>query len=174
MEKILIVKRGKELLQIGPEEFRDFISRFVKERAYLSVQKTPTLAQERKWLKEQAEGVDNGDILHILLMDGKKVAGNCTAHKAKPKNEGQNVHFGLAVAPKYRGKGWGEKLLRLCIKEAKKKLKPKKMWIEHVDGNKTAHKLYERCGFVEVARLALYINHYGEWKDKVLMEYRGK
>jgi RimJ/RimL family protein N-acetyltransferase len=84
------------------------------------------------------------------------------------------VHFGLIIAKPHRGKGFGELLLRKCIGIAKKRMKPHRMWIEHVGGNNVAAKLYRKVGFVQVACLREYVCHFGKWHDRIQMEYKGK
>ncbi len=172
MEEIRVITKGKDLLKIGPKAFRDFIAPFVKEKSFLALQKVPTLQQERKWLHMQAKGLDEGEHLFILLFIDGVLAGNCDARKKEGQSMSSNVHFGLAVSKPFRGKGWGKKLLRRGIAEAKKHFKPHRMWLEHDEGNLPARHLYEEVGFVEVARLDEYSNHFGHWQDLVLMQYK--
>lgn len=174
MEEIRVITKGKDLLKIGPKEFRDFITPFVKEKSYLAVQKVPTLAQERKWLQNLAKRTDAHKSLFVFLFSDGKLVGNCNARTGEYAAEQRNASFGLAISKSYRGKGWGEKLLRTAIQEARKRFKPHRLWIEHTEGNTPARRLYQKVGFVEVGRLNAYHNHHGEWKDKILMQYKPK
>ena len=170
--KILIVSRGSQLKKIGAKAFMDFINPFVDEKAYLSIQKKVTLKQENEWLAKKAEEIDKGEQLEVLLLVDGKIAGNCDAKKGMLSNQKHNVTFGLAVSRKWRGYGFGEMLLRRGIAIAKKKFKPHRMWIEHDSENKIAARLYEKVGFVEVARLRHYTMHFGRYTDNCIMEYR--
>ena len=172
MEEIRIIAKGAGLLKIGPKAFKDFIAPFVKEKSYLAVQKVPTLAQERRWLQNLAKRADERKSLFVFLFSDGKLVGNCNARIGEYAAERGNASFGLAMSKPYRGKGWGEKLLRRAIREAKARFKPHRLWIEHASGNTPARRLYQKVGFVEVGRLSEYHNHHGEWKDKILMQYK--
>jgi RimJ/RimL family protein N-acetyltransferase len=110
----------------------------------------------------------------VLLLDGKRIAGMCDINRDPLQGREHNVSFGLSVASEYRRKGIGEMLLRKAIEVAKEQFRPHRMWIEYVDGNKTAARLYKKVGFREFARQDEYVCHYGAWHDCVLMQYKGK
>ncbi len=174
MPEICVITKGKDLLQIGPKEFRDFIAPFIREKAFLNIQKVPTMDEQKKWVKARAKEMDQKLRLKVLLLDDGYVVGDCDAFRKSIAGEEGNVHFGLTVSRAYRGKGWGEKLLRMTIREARRRFKPHRMWIEHMDGNRPARRLYQKVGFVEIARLDGYHNHFGRRRDKVLMQYKGR
>lgn len=174
MPEIRIITKGKDLLKIGPKAFLDFIVPFVKERAQLSVQKVPSLAKERQWLKARARELDNELAISVLLFADGRLAGHCVARRSELDGERHNAHFGLSISKPYRGMGWGEKLLRATMRETRLRFKPHKMWIEHVEGNLPARRLYQKVGFCEVGRLREYEYHYGRYKDKILMQYKPK
>ena len=173
--KILVVSRGSQLKRIGAKALLEFINPIVEERAYITLQKKVTLKYEKKWLKESAApALDNGSVVKLYLFIDGEIAGNCDIRKAVVQGEEGNVSFGLAVSKKFRGFGFGELLLMKGIAVAKKKFKPHRIWVDFVDGNPVAPRLYKKAGFVEVARLNEYYRHYGKWHDKVTMEYVGK
>lgn len=172
--EIRTISSGAALRKIGARAFMDFINSFVDEKAYLSIQKKVTLKQEKEWLKKKADEIDKGEQIGVLLFVGGKLAGNCDARRGALANQKHNATFGLAVSRKWRGFGFGELLLRRGIAEAKRRLKPHKMWIEHDSENKIAARLYEKVGFVEVARLKHQTMHFGRYTDNCIMEYRGR
>lgn len=172
MEEIRAISSGQELLKISAKEYMDYFNPFVEEKSYLLRDEPVTLEQEEKWLEKNAKEIDEGKLIKVLLLMDGKLAGMADARRGEDKQR-HNVTFGLSVSKEYRGKGYGERLLRMAIEEAEKRLKPHRMWIEYVEGNEVAGKLYEKAGFVEVARLKDYVNHYGKWAGKVIMEYRG-
>jgi len=175
MEEIRVITKGKDLLKIGSKAFKDFITPFVKEKSYLSVQKVPTLAQQKAWVVARAKEIDKKAIFYVVLFSDGKLVGDCSAHLASERqSECHNVYFGLAISKPYWGMGWGEKLLRRAIIEAKKHFKPHRIWVEHTEGNLPARRLYQKVGFVEVGRLNEYDNHHGKFVDKILMQYKPK
>ena len=173
--EIKVISRGSELKKIGAKALMEFINPIVEERAYITLQKKVTLRYEKKWLKESAApALDNGSVLKLYLFINGKIAGNCDIRKAAVQGEEGNVSFGLAVSKEFRGFGFGELLLRKGIALARKKFKPHRMWVDFVDGNEVAPRLYRKIGFVEVARLKQYHSHYGRYEDKVFMQYSKK
>ena len=173
--EIRIISRGSQLKKIGAKALMDFINPFIDERAYITLQKKVTLKYEKKWLNESAApALDDGSVVKLYLFIDGRIAGNCDIRKATVQGEEGNVSFGLAVSKEFRGFGFDELLLRKGIALAKKKFKPHRMWVDFVDGNRAAPKLYKKVGFVEAARMKEYYRHYGKWHDKVTMEYMGK
>lgn len=174
MEKIQIITRSEDLEKIGAKTFKDYITPIVKEKASLTIQKPPTLAHEKAWLKTRARQIKDKKCLMVVLFIDNKLSGCAEARVPETDGESKNVHFGLSISKEYRGRGFGEKLLKIEIKESKKGFKPKNLWIEHVQNNIPARKLYQKLGFVEIARLKDYHCHYGKYKDKILMRYKRK
>ncbi|MFA5077590.1 MAG: GNAT family protein [Candidatus Micrarchaeia archaeon] len=170
MEELKLVRSGKELRKLGAKAFMDYINPIIREKAYILMDKPVTLKQEKEWLESTAKAMDAKSQMKIILFVDRKIAGVCDVMRGRYK-EMHNVHFGLSVAKKHRGKGYGEMLLRKGIQAAKKYFKPHRIWIEHLEGNETARKLYEKLGFIEVARLDEYENYFGRWIDKILMRY---
>ncbi len=172
MVELRKIRNSRDLKKIGLMPFLNFINELTREKAMLLVDTELTIKQEEEWLKNQAKDIDSGNIIQFVLFVDGKLAGNCEARRGKLK-EKYNVHFGIAILKLHRGKGYGERMLKKCMEEAMERFKPHKMWIEHLDGNEPASALYKKLGFVEIARLNEYTNHFGEWRDKVLMEWRG-
>lgn len=174
MYEIRVITKGKDLLKIGPKAFLDFIVPFVKERAQLSVQKVPSIAKERQWLKARARELDKNLAISILLFSNGHLVGHCVARRSELDGERHNAHFGISISKPYRGKGWGERLLRTAMREARRRFKSRGLWIEHVGGNMPARRLYKKVGFVQIGRLPDYEHHYGRYKDKILMQYKSR
>ncbi|MFH1306710.1 MAG: GNAT family N-acetyltransferase [Candidatus Micrarchaeota archaeon] len=174
MEQIRIITKGRDLRKIGAKAFMDYINPFVKEKSFIALNKPVTLKGEKEWLSRNAKDIDKKDKIFVILFIDKKIAGTCTVWRDNLQVRRHNITFAISVAKKYRGKGYGKMLLKKTMQIAKKKLKPKKMWIEHIEGNKIARKLYQELGFVQVARFNDYVNHFGRYKDQIIMEYKGK
>lgn len=170
--EIRLIKTGKQLRAIGSaKDFMDYINSFIEERTYILRDKLVTLKEERQWMKNEMKILDEKNVLKVILLAERKIVGIAEARKGSMK-EKYNVSFGLLIAKEHRGKGYGKLLLKTAISEAKKYLKPHKMWIKYIANNSPAQKLYKSLGFVEVARLKDYVNHFGKWCDKILMEYK--
>jgi RimJ/RimL family protein N-acetyltransferase len=170
--EIRVISSGDALREIGAQAFLDFINPFVGERAYLTIDEPASLHDEKEWIEARAREIDSGYCIFVVLLDGNILKGNCEARRGRWK-ERNNVHFGIGISRDARGGGYGRKLLTIAMAEAQKAWSPRKLWIECVEGNEIAYKLYVSMGFHEIGKLPEYINHFGEWKAKILMEYRG-
>ncbi|RME79144.1 MAG: GNAT family N-acetyltransferase [Methanobacteriota archaeon] len=170
MLTIKVIESGEEFKKlVKPEDALEVINSLVEERAYILVDEKQTIKDEVAWVESNAKAIDKGTVVFVGLFDGTKYTGGVEARRKKWR-ERHNVDFGIAIRKEYRGGGWGKKLLLTAIDGAKKKLNPHKMWIEYIDGNEIAKNFYEKCGFVEVARLKEYVYYEGQWKDRVIME----
>ena len=152
MEEIRVITNGNELRADGAKAFMDYINPLIEEKTFILLDSPAILEDEEKWLENSARELDFGNVIKVLLLSGGEVCGICEARKGRLK-ERNNVSFGLSVSKEHRRKGYGEKLMRAAIAEARKSMKPHRMWIDYLGGNEPARKLYEKLGFVEVARL---------------------
>ena len=169
--EIRIVSRGSQLKRIGAKALLDYFNPIIGKKAHVLLQKKVTLAEERKYVLEQAKLLDRKLLVKIFLFAGGKVAGVSEIRRSALPSEAHNAVFSIAISPKWQGLGFGELLLRRAISEAKARFSPKKMWLDRYSGNKIAGRLYEKVGFAEVARLKGYHSHYGKFEDKIFMEY---
>ncbi|MEW5996209.1 MAG: GNAT family protein [Candidatus Micrarchaeota archaeon] len=175
MEELLIITKSSEwqklVRRLGVRQFQEFINSAIRERTLILMAKPVSLREEKEWSKSAGREIGAGKLIKIILAVDGKLAGVCDVQKGRHK-QGHNATFGLMVVKKHRGKGYGEMLLRKGIEVARKRFRPHKMWIEHIGGNEPARKLYEKAGFREVARLKEYVNHFGSWRDRIIMEYK--
>ena len=165
-----VIRSAKRFSGLNTDILLAHINSLVAEKSYILFDRRFTLRQEKRWQAERAKGIRAGTYLPIICWDGGKIAGLSDVRKGEYK-ERHTVFLGVAVARAYRGKGIGEKFLKLAIHEAKKTMKAKCIWLEYQDGNAPAKRLYEKIGFAECARLPGFINHYGRYCDKVFMRY---
>ena len=175
MIEYYVDKDGSIVARFSPKEWADWINEFLEERTFLLIRERVTVEDEAKWLAKTISDIKKGIVIKVIAIDEDKnrIVGVCDVHKKKPlQAHGHNVSFGLAVRREYRGRGIGEKLLREGIRIAKEEFKAKNIWIEVVEGNEIAKRLYEKLGFKEVCRLKDYVNHFGKYKDRIVMRFK--
>ena len=169
--EIRIISRGSELKKIGAKALMDYFNPIIGEKARVKLQKKVTLAEERQYVLEQAKLLDKKLLAKAFLFVDGRIAGVSEIRKSAIPSESHNATLSIAISRKWRGFGFGELLLRRAIAEAKRRFAPKKMWLDTYGGNKIATRLYQKVGFVEIARLKDFHAHYGKYEDKVMMEY---
>lgn len=148
--------------------FHDFICELIDEGTFLILTKKPTMKEEKKWLHDRLEGKAKGNDIYLAAWDGKKLAGSCSAQKGRGREE-DNTMLGIAILKKYRSKGLGEKLLRQTIRIAKKKFKPKNIWLSVFASNRIAQNLYKKIGFRPIARFPKWIKYKGKYIDCIYL-----
>jgi RimJ/RimL family protein N-acetyltransferase len=142
--------------------YRDFICELIDEEVFIVVDKKPTMKEERAWLDAKLKGIRKGDQLFLSAWDGERNAGSCEARRDQWKESG-NVSLGLAIRKDYRGIGLGEKLLRQMIRMAKKKFRPKNIYLRVFSDNKVAQNLYRKVGFRKIAHFPSWTLHKGKY-----------
>ncbi len=96
---------------------------------------------------------------HFVAIDDARVVGLCdVSPSAAPRIEGQrhNATIGMLLVPEYRGRGFGEKLLRAALDASNNQWE--RIELSVYSHNERAHRLYLRCGFIEEGR------RIGAWK----------
>ncbi len=155
--------------------FLRFISEIVRERPEQFINmdgySVPSLKEEKKWLNEQFREIKKGNKIFLVALKNGKLIGDAFALRGIQRNH-DKVAFGISVSRKHRGKGLGKKLLQETIKLAKKKFKPKIIYLNVVAGNKPAHQLYKKLGFREIGRLRKWVKVRGKYWDLVYMRLK--
>lgn len=96
---------------------------------------------------------------HFVAVDDGRVVGLCDAGPAAPARMAAQSHsctLGMLLAPDYRGRGLGDRLLRATLAACRGKFE--RVALNVYSHNERAHRLYLRCGFVEEGRQR------GAWK----------
>ncbi len=155
------------------KQFRDFIGKIVREKPqpFVTVDKTPSLTEEKKWLKDARERVRKGIEVKLIAWRNGDVIGVCDATKQRGVKRDKAL-VGISIARQYRGQGLGKKLLIEIVKLAKKKLKPRIIYLTVFEGNKPALTLYEKVGFRKIAVLPKWVKVRGRYWDYVFMRLK--
>lgn len=149
-------------------ELQSFINKLITEKTYILMDKKTTIKEEKKWKKEQLEAFKKKQgYLLVARVDGK-IAGTSGAMRGRFK-ERDNVCLGIGLAKEYRRIGLGKALLGLNITLAKKRLKPKNIYLNVLAPNKPAQGLYKKLGFKQIAVFPKWIKHKGEYVDYLFM-----
>ena len=165
---------GSEILieQItGREDVREFlryINSFVKERAPIFVDKPLSIKEEKEWFKTEIAANKSGKSIYLKLIANGRLIGTAMARRGHD-NEDDNVEVGLGIIKEWRGKGLGRELLSTAIALAKKRLKPKNIYLSAFEMNKRAIKLYKSLGFEMLANYPNWARHYGKYENRLIM-----
>lgn len=149
-------------------ELQKHINSIIKEDVPIHLDKKVKLKEEKEWKKNELKKQKNKQgFLLVARVDGR-IVGTSGANREMGRCR-NNILIGIVVRKEYRGLGLGEKLLRENIKQSKKKLKAKKVYLWVYGGNNNAQRLYKKLGFVEIARLPKWIPYKGKNVDQIFM-----
>ena len=162
----LVIRKLKKNESV--KELLEYINELVKEDTYINLNKIQTYKEEKKWLKDIIKSMKKGDIVVLVAEIEGKIIGIVEARKGKGREQG-NVSIGISIRKNFRGKGFGKKLLNQIIVTAKKKFKPKNIYLEVLAPNKVAISLYRKLGFKKIARLKSWSKYRNKYVDKILM-----
>lgn len=91
----------------------------------------------------------------------------------------RSARIGCDIIPEMRGKGYGTKAFRACMKYFFHHIGLHRLWLCVLDNNMVAQKLYSNVGFKEEGRLRDAVWRDGKYHDYIVMgildhEYREK
>lgn len=101
---------------------------------------------DRKLAANPQKVIDDGGYIYSLVFNNE-VVGVCALF-----NEGDNVYelARMAVSPKHQGKGYGDKLINICLYKAKE-IKATKIYLVSNTKLEAAIALYKKHGFKTVS-----------------------
>lgn len=174
MEKTIALNDGRNVLVRDLRANEDvfelarWINEFVDEKAFISIDEKQSPEQEAAWLQRKISEIEKGETFHWCVFLNGKLVGFIEGRRGTLK-EKDNCSFGIGLSREVRDQGLGRQLIQSAIKEMKKRWKPKNIYVEVVADNERAVALYKSCGFTEFARFPNWINHFGEYFDKLVL-----
>ncbi|MFA5207751.1 MAG: GNAT family protein [Candidatus Paceibacterota bacterium] len=147
----------------------EMISSLVDEKAYILVQKKPTLKEEKEfWKKLMKESKEKIRVVSLIDVNGKVygISDISLVDKEVRKHVGD---LGISLKKEIRGRGLGEKLLRKIIDKARKELKIEIVTLTAFSKNKVAINLYKKVGFKKLGTIKKGVSHYGKLMDQDIM-----
>ena len=152
-----------------PEKWLDFIKNLVEENVRIERDESPSMDEERIYLKALWEKQSKGTGLSIIAEQGGSKAGGCDITSQSWKRSHVAV-VGIAIGKNFRGIGLGKFMLETAMREALKKLKhrPEMFRLSCLSGNTEAISLYGKLGFVETARIPEQVLHRGKYEDELV------
>ena len=81
----------------------------------------------------------------------------------------RNCEFGILIAEKTQGKGYGTDALKTVVNFAFEELNMHRIWCQIFEYNKAAVRVYEKAGFAQEGIMKEALFHEGKYHDKILM-----
>lgn len=108
---------------------------------------------------------DGDEIAACVIANDEKVDGYADVPWQVDSDEVMVLHV-LAVHPDHRGKGLARRLVENVIEQERKTGK-KALWLDVIENNTTAEKLYQKLGFRYIQTKTLYYDVVGEMTFKL-------
>lgn len=146
------------------DAFRAAVDSVARERKYIALVEAPPIEQVRAFVQRN---VERGYPQIVAVADGA-VVGWCNV---PPASRAVSAHVGdlfMALLPEFRGKGFGEGLLRRAV-QAADAFGFRRLELGVFATNNAAAALYRKVGFVEegTRRMAILID--GIYHDEIIM-----
>jgi len=168
-------KKGLEILirypQFGDEqEMCRYINELSKEKTFVRFQGEETsLKDETDYLDSQLKKIEEKKAITLLGFNGNKLIA-ISGINMMDKTERHIGVLAISVAKDFRGKGAGELLTEVILKEAEKEITNLKIvTLEVYEANSVAQKLYQETGFVQYGRLPNGIMRNEAFEDAIFM-----
>ena len=146
------------------------INSLVKEKAYISVQKKQTPKKEMYWLFEKLKRIDTKRNIILLLEIEGEIKGLSEIERFSRVIPGSHIgELEIILSEDIRREGFGKFFLTTIIKEAKKILKIKIIFIDVAKSNKIALNFYQKFGFRIVGKIRRGFKHYGKYLDDIIL-----
>lgn len=168
-----MTKAGKEIEIRLPQMERLpalllFVNRLVYEDTFLTFIGQPkTLLEERYWLKNEIQNIENNKSYLIWAIYQNKIIGSSSVHRGATR-DWHVGRIGLMVDQDFRGDGIGRFLLESILEQAQK-MKIKIVTIVVFSDNEIAISLYQKLGFKEYGRLPQGLYRQNHFSDTVEM-----
>lgn len=166
-----ITKSGKKLALRTPtlsdvEPLLSFINRLASEDTFIlrSNKDTLTLDQEKSWLAEKLQEIENKKAVLVTAFDNSRVAGQVEVEVGELRGRFLGK-LGISVDQEYRAEGLATELMIVAEAEAKK-LGLKILHLEVFSGNNIAKHLYEKSGYIKFGELPKSIDYRGQLLDE--------
>jgi diamine N-acetyltransferase len=120
--------------------------------------------EHEKWLNQM-----NKNDIYLIIKEKDEKAGIINITRIDYLNE--KCEYGIALDPKYSGKGIAFKASKLLLNYVFKNLKINKINLEVLSDNTKAINLYKKIGFKQEGYFKEEIYKNGEFKDVIRMAY---
>ena len=136
-----------EIREISQEDIKGFhacLDEVAREKAYLALERAPTLAETRVFVEA---AIKRGDV-RVIALDGDALVGWCDISPHQYPSMKHVGQLGMGVRKSYRGRGIGRQLLGRALEQARK-TGIEKVELDVFSSNKAAIHLYHSSGFVK-------------------------
>lgn len=147
-----------------------YINQLSKEKTFIAYQgENISLKEEQKFVSDTIKKIKLKQKMYLVLVVNDQIIGECSI-ELKDKIFSHIGIFGITIAKKYRGKGWGKLLIDQAIKQAKKNLIDLKIiTLQVFSNNNIGFKMYQRKGFKQYGMLPKGIKHKDKYVDDIKM-----
>lgn len=174
--KIKLVYHASQIGKTNPKILMDYVNELVDEHTYLSLKKHMTLIDAKKRIASNVIAIKEKSAIVIYAIHQNKIVARLNAIRHSG-NFDHVASFEMSVKKNYRQLGLATTLIKNCITLIKKDfIGVNTIEINVYENNEIGLKLYDKLGFLEIARIPRSFQWQPpgkelEYKDKVIMHY---
>jgi RimJ/RimL family protein N-acetyltransferase len=155
------------------KDLQDYINRLSSEDTYVAFSgENVTLKEEQATIKSYLNSLKNGNCIPIICKIDGKIVSICRINR-KLNMKKRSLHIAvvvISVRKEFRGEGIGKECLDEVITQSRNLKGVSILKLTAFADNEPAIKLYEKAGFIEVARLPKQYFYKGKYQDNIIMQ----
>ncbi len=169
---------GREILvrEVKSSDFKEIVNfnrRVIRQKTdTISRKRSPAIEEEKKRIGSILKDVRRKRTLFLVCKFNGKIIGSSFMTRSRKERKKHIVYFGIAIDRNFRFLGIGKKVIKIMIKEVKKRMKGARLiHLEVFSYNKAAIKIYKYLGFEKIATLPKAVKNKGRYYDSYIMYY---
>lgn len=161
------------LKESDAKDLQDYINKLSSEDTYVAYSgEKVTLKEEQATIKSYLNSLKNGNCIPIVCEINGKIVSICRINrKLNMKKRSRHIAVVvISVKKEFRGEGIGKECLAEVITQSKNLKGVNILKLTAFADNELAISLYEKAGFIVVARLPRQYFYRGKYQDNIIMQ----
>ena len=151
-------------------DLRKLHNDLVEERAYIELQTKMTKSAQLEWLLEKIKKIEDKEGILLVIEEGGKAKGYGLIERFGLTIPAFHIgELNMCLAKDIRRQGYGTHLFLNLMREIKKLLKIKIIFIDIAKPNKAALNFYEKLGFKTVGKIRRGFRYYKRYLDDIIL-----
>lgn len=152
------------------EHLKNFHNSLIKERAYIEFQKKVSSRFQFEWLFQLIIKMEKREAILVILEVENEIKGYALIERFGLNPPAFHIgELNLYLAKDVRRQGYGTQLFLTAIKEVKKLLKIKIIFIDVAKNNKPSLEFFNKVGFKVIGKIKRGFKYYGRYLDDIIL-----
>lgn len=152
------------------EGLRELHNKLVQERAFIELQKRMTNRSQLEWFLQIIRKIEKREAVLLILESESRIRGYGLMERFGLAPPAFHIaELNIALSEDVRRKGYGRQLFWNIMREVKRVLRVKIIFIDVAKSNKHALNFFEEMGFKIVGKIKRGFKYYGRYLDDIIL-----